>query len=149
MPLMLYWVLNSSSHPFEDLKCSSSITAATATAFACNMGPERRMFLLRAILHHSNIAESISWNLHTLALLLAPFPLQRIYQAVSACHEGWIESEFYNIETSLQFPKLLSLNFCLCRLLLLLFLVKFILSVSFSSLYRMKMKTSMCSSVTR
>ena len=61
--LILYRVLNFSSHPFEALKFSSCICSATATAFACSMGPETGMFLLLAILNHSNIA-----------FLLAAFP---------------------------------------------------------------------------
>ena len=61
-------------HPFEALKFSSCICSATATAFARSMGPETGMFLLLAIRNHSNIAESMFWNLHILALLLAAFP---------------------------------------------------------------------------
>ena len=74
MPLILYRVLNFSSHPFEALKFSSYICSATATAFARSMGPKTGMFLFLAILNHSNIAESMFWNLHILALLLAAFP---------------------------------------------------------------------------
>ena len=133
MPLILYRVLNFSSHSFKALKFSSSICSATATAFDCSMGPETGMFLVLAILKHSNIAESICLDI--LALLLAPYPFVQIYQAISACHVGWIESVFYHIETSTQFLEFRSLDFCLCRQLHLLFFVKLNLSVSSSPFY--------------